>query len=70
MVRIVSLINAMVNAMEYILSYLVIGILLLLFWTRNDNERYEEYLCTCVLVVLVWPVVLWVWGVIDYLEDK
>ncbi len=62
--RIVSLINAMVNAMEYILSYLVIGILLLLFWSRNDEEPYEEYLVTCLLVVLLWPIVLY-WEVTD-----
>jgi uncharacterized membrane protein len=38
-----------------ILLYLVIGILFLLWVTREDEERYEDYIGICIFVVLLWP---------------
>lgn len=42
-----------------ILLYLVIGILFLLWVTRDDEERYEDYIGTCVVAVLLWPLFLY-----------
>lgn len=40
-------------------TYLALGILFLLWVTKDDSERYEDYLGICILAVLLWPLFLY-----------
>ena len=46
-------------------TYIALGILLLLWFTKDDEERYEDYIAICFFVVLAWPFFLYL-----YLTDK